>query len=100
MAYVYVKIMRFPTTQFSEIIKIDCKVHLHHCVKSVHIRSYSGLHFPAFGLNTERYSVSLRIQSKCGKKRARITPNMDTFYAVHYSHVTGEIHGYAYNFCN
>ena len=25
------------------------------CVKSVRIRSYSGLHFPAFGLNTERY---------------------------------------------
>ena len=32
-----------------------------HCVKSVRIRSYSGPCFPAFGLNTERYSVSLRI---------------------------------------
>ena len=38
-------------------------------VKSVRIRSYSGLHFLAFGLNTERYSVSLRIQSECGKMR-------------------------------
>ena len=28
------------------------------CVKSVRIRSYSGLHFPAFGLNTERCGVS------------------------------------------
>ena len=28
---------------------------------------FSGLYFPAFGLNTERYGVSLRIQSKCGK---------------------------------
>ena len=26
-----------------------------HCVKSVRIRSNSGLYFPAFGLNTERY---------------------------------------------
>ena len=26
-----------------------------HCVKSVRIRDYSGSHFPAFGLNTERY---------------------------------------------
>ena len=26
-------------------------------VKSVLIRGYSGLHFPAFGLNTERYRV-------------------------------------------
>ena len=53
-----------------------------HCVKSVRIRSYSGPHFPAFGLNTERYSVSLRIQSECRKTRTRITPNTDTFYAV------------------
>ena len=28
---------------------------------------FSGLYFPAFGLNTERYSVSLRIQSECRK---------------------------------
>ena len=53
-----------------------------HSVKSVRIRSYSGLHFPAFGLNTERYGVSLRIQFKCGKMRTRITLNTDTFYAV------------------
>ena len=26
-----------------------------HCVKSIQIRSYSGPHFPAFGLNAERY---------------------------------------------
>ena len=31
-----------------------------HCVKSVRIRIFSGSYFPAFGLNTERYSVSLR----------------------------------------
>ena len=50
-------------------------------MKSVHIRSYSGPHFPAFRLNTERYGVSLHIHSECGKMRTRITPNMDTFYA-------------------
>ena len=32
-------------------------------------RVFSGLYFPAFGLNTERYGVSLRIQSECGKTR-------------------------------
>ena len=53
-----------------------------HSVKSVRVRSYSGLHFPAFGLNTERYSVSLRIHSECGKMWIKITPNTDTFYAV------------------
>ena len=31
----------------------------------------SGPYFPAFGLNTERYKVSLCIQSKCGKIRTR-----------------------------
>ena len=29
-----------------------------HCVKSVRIRSFSGPYFPAFGLNTERKSIS------------------------------------------
>ena len=31
------------------------------------------LYFPAFGLNMDRYGVSLRIQSKCWKMRTRIT---------------------------
>ena len=44
-----------------------------HYVKSVRIRSYSGPHFPAFGLN---------IQSECGKMRTRVTPNADTFHPV------------------
>ena len=36
-------------------------------IKSVHIQSYSGPYFPAFGLNTERYGVSLCIPSEHGK---------------------------------
>ena len=59
--------------------KFTCKMC---CVKSIRIRSYSGQQFPAFRLNMERYSISLRIQSECGKMRIRITPNTDTFYAV------------------
>ena len=46
-----------------------------HFVKSVRVRSYSGPHFPAFGLKTERYGVSFHIQSKYGKIRTSITPN-------------------------
>ena len=53
-----------------------------HCEKSVRIRSYSGPHFPALKLNTERYSVSLRIQSEYGKMLTRIIPNTETFYGV------------------
>ena len=52
------------------------------CVKNVFIRSFSGPHFLAFGLNTERYKVTIRIQSECEKIRTRKTPNMDTFHAV------------------
>ena len=47
-----------------------------HSVKSVRIRSYSGPHFPAFGLNTERCGIS-KITSKTS-----ITPNTDNFYTV------------------
>ena len=53
-----------------------------HCLKSVRIRSYSGLYFPAFGLNTDRYRVSFRILSDWGKIQTRIKPNTDTFHAV------------------
>ena len=48
----------------------------------IRIRSFSGPHFPALRLTTERYSVSLRIQSECGKIRTRKTTNMDTFHVV------------------
>ena len=58
------------------------KASILNCVKKVRIRSYSGPYFPTFGLNTERYCLSLRIRSECGKIRTGITPNKDTFYAV------------------
>ena len=48
-----------------------------HNVKSVRIRSISGPYFPAFGLNTDIYSVKLRIQSECGKIKTRKTLNID-----------------------
>ena len=51
-----------------------------HCVKAVCIRSYSGPNFPAFVLNAKRYEVSLRIQSKFGQIRTRITLNTDIFH--------------------
>ena len=53
-----------------------------HGAKSVRIWSYSGPHFPACGLNTDRYGLSIRIQSKRWKMRTRITLNTGTFHAV------------------
>ena len=63
-------------------------------MKSVRFRSFSGPYFSAFELNTERYSVSLRIQSECGKIRTKKTPNTDTFHAVR----MGLFRLYKYNF--
>ena len=37
------------------------------CMKSVRIWNFFGTYFPAFGLNAERYSVSLRFHSECWK---------------------------------
>ena len=54
--------------------------------KSVRIRSFSGPYFSTFGLNTGRYGVSLRIQSKCWKIRTRKTTNTDTFVVVRVSY--------------
>ena len=49
--------------------------HDQHCVKSFRIRRFSAPYFPEFGLNTERNSVSLHIQSKWREIRTRITLN-------------------------
>ena len=59
------------------------KTSLFHCVKSVRIRSFSGLYFPVFGLNTEIYRINLRIQYKYRKiQTTKKTPNADTFDVV------------------
>ena len=41
---------------------------------------FPSLYFSAFGLNTERYSVSLRIQSERGKIRTRINSKFGHFW--------------------
>ena len=58
------------------------QVRKQHWMKSVRIWSFCGSYFLAFGLNRERYCISLHIQSECGKIRTRKTPNTDTFYSV------------------
>ena len=51
-------------------------------MKSVRIRSFPDRYFPTFGLNTQRYGVSLRIKCKYEKIRTIKTPNTDTLHAV------------------
>ena len=43
---------------------------------------FSGPYFRAFGPNTERYFVSLRIQPECGKIRTRKNSVLDTSHTV------------------
>ena len=50
--------------------------------KIIRIRSFSGLYFPAFELNTEIYKVNLRIQSECRKTRTGKILNTNTFHVV------------------
>ena len=49
---------------------------------------FSCPYFPAFGLNMERYSVSTRIQSKCGKIWNRKNSVFGRFHAVRLSKYT------------
>ena len=43
---------------------------------------FSGPYFPAFGMNTERYEVSLLFSPNAGKYSPGKTPYSDTFHAV------------------
>ena len=63
----------FISTAISKLISVPVSVICdylcyYHCVKVVCIRSFSGVYFPVFGLNTEIYPVNLCIQCECGKK--------------------------------
>ena len=55
------------TSSLIFLTDFDHTISLIHCVKSVHNRSYSDPHFPALGLNTERYSAFSRISTKYGE---------------------------------
>ena len=46
------------------------------------MQSLSGPYFPAFGLNSDIYSVNRHIHSEGVKIWTRKTPNTDIFYAV------------------
>ena len=56
-----------------------------HCVKSVRIRSYSGPHFPPFGLNMDqnnskyghflRSGLDLQSRKKCMNQSKEVMPN-------------------------
>ena len=55
-------------------------------IQSLHEESkygvFPGPYFPAFGLKTERYEVSLVFNPNAGKYGPEKTPDLDTFHAV------------------
>ena len=56
------------------MVQVNFPIHCSfHCVKSVQIRNFSGPYFPAFGLNTERFSpYSVRMRVNTDQKKLRI----------------------------
>ena len=84
MIFVFIRLISKPYGDMNykkniSMIRFNCSILLlqycytkrksQHCVKSLHIRSYSVCIFP-------------HSQCKCRKMRTGITPNTDTFYAV------------------
>ena len=65
----------------SLILRIGLFVNKFYCMESVHIRSFSGQYFPAFGLNTD-LSPYLSVFSPNAGKYGPEKPNTDTFHAV------------------
>ena len=98
-AYIYFKntLMQVISCKFCQIFKRNCfaellwvtastkclflkiQLHLQHFTLKIGFtawkvpiyRDFSGPYFPLFRLNTERYGVSLQIQSECRKIRTR-----------------------------
>ena len=81
----YVETVPFHKNSANQVkTTVSYAVHVkYHYVKNVCIRSFFSSYFPAFGLNTERYSVFVYIQSLCAKIRTKKIPNTDTFHAVY-----------------
>ena len=52
-----------------------------HCVKSIHIRDFTGPYFSVFGLNTEKYSVYLSIFSLNAGKYGQEKLQMRTLFS-------------------
>ena len=87
--YLYVGWRWFSLTEF----------HCYNCVNTVWKASkcgvFSGPYFLAFGLNTEKYEVSLRIQSEYGKIRTR----KNSVFG-HISHSEHFLWSYGYQFAS
>ena len=65
---------------FLNIIKKEHFISFHHCIKSVHIQSYSGPHFPAFRINMERYEVYKSIQNIQSIWKIRSIQNISLYF--------------------
>ena len=67
------------------MIELNISVKVTQCGKSFRIWSFSGSYIPTFELNTDRYSVYLRVQSEYEKIRTRKIPNTNPFHVVTFS---------------
>ena len=81
------KIFLFSTTVFkakNDGESVSSHFRSLHCVRRVRIRSFSGPHFSRIFPHSDwiRSPYSVRMRENLGKMRTRLTPNMDSLYAV------------------
>ena len=92
ISFLYLNLFIFSRTEFQmltqkiDILVVETFTNLPLLVNSGQLKRLPRntawkVYLSAFELNTERYGVSLHIQSQCWKMPTRITPNTDTFYA-------------------
>ena len=103
----YVNLKRFTEKHFSEF---DSFKHIKHDIETVEIKGYSNSKIPKFNLQLYAFVYDKVMKFPFSKFEYETVTTTNLFTSVHriinakihlhHSHVTGEVKGYAHDFCN
>ena len=103
----YVNLKRFIEKHFSEF---DSFKHIKHDIETVQIKGYSNCKIPKFNLQLYAFVYDKVMKFPFSKFEYETVTTTNLFTSVHriintkvhlhHSHVTGEVKGYAHDFCN
>ena len=103
----YVNLKRFIEKHFSEF---DSFKHIKHDIETVQIKGYSNTKIPKFNLQLYAFVYDKVMKFPFSKFEYETVTTTNLFTSVHriinakihlhHSHVTGEVKGYAHDFCN
>ena len=103
----YVNLKRFIEKHFSEF---DSFKHIKHHIETVQIKGYSNSKIPKFNLQLYAFVYDKVMKFPFSKFEYETVATTNLFISVHriinakihlhHSHVTGEVKGYAHDFCN